>query len=282
MQRSSAIVLLLLTALCWSSGGFLIKWVEWPPMAVSGLRSAIAALFLALIFRPKRWRLDRYVIGGAFAYAVCVTSFVLANKWTTAANAILLQYTAPVHVAFFGYWFLGEKPHRLDWYALCLVIMGMVLFFAEDLSMGNLWGNLAALISGIGFAWVALSLRKQKDGDPIHSVILGNLMAAAAGTPFMFAKAPSPAGWAGLVLLGVVQVGLAYALFSIAIRHVTALEALLVPTIEPILNPVWVFLLLGERPGRLAMIGGAIIIGAVLMRSAGPWMLRNRRMKRQP
>ena len=279
MQRSTAILLLLLTALCWSSGGFLIKWVDWPPMAVSGLRSAIAALFLMLLFRPKRWRIDRYLIGGALAYAVCVTFFVLANKWTSAANAILLQYTAPVHVAFFGYWFLGEKPHRLDWWALCLVVMGMTLFFAEDLSAGNLWGNLAALISGIGFAWMALSLRKQKDGDPIHSVILGNLLAAVAGVPFMFEHAPTAAGWIGLALLGVVQIGLAYAFFSIAIRHVTALEALLIPTIEPILNPVWVFLLLGERPGRLAMIGGAIIIAAILLRSAGPWMKKGLKAK---
>jgi drug/metabolite transporter (DMT)-like permease len=279
MQRSTAILLLLLTALCWSSGGFLIKWVDWSPMAISGTRSAIATVFLLLLFRPKRWRVNRYLLGGALAYAVCVTFFVLANKWTSAANAILLQYTAPVHVAFFAFWFLGEKPHRLDWLALSMVIVGMVLFFVEDLSVRGLWGNVAALISGVGFAWMVLSLRKQRDADPIHSVILGNMIAAIVALPFMFKQAPTFEGCIGLVLLGVVQIGLAYVFFSIAIRQVTALEAILIPTIEPLLNPVWVFLLLGERPGHLAMIGGSIIIAAVLLRGAGPRIKLGRRVK---
>ncbi len=248
-------------------------------MAISGMRSAIAALFLMLLFRPKRWPINRYMLGGALAYALCVTSFVLANKWTTAANAILLQYTAPVHVALFAYWFLGEKPYRIDWIAIAMVLVGMVLFFSEDLSRSGLWGNAAGLISGVGFAWMALLLRKQKDADPIQSVILGNLIAAVVAVPFMFGKAPTTSGWIGLVLLGVLQIGLAYALFSIAIRHVTALEALLIPTLEPILNPVWVFLLLGERPGRLPIIGGCVIIAAVLLRSLGPWMTGGRRLK---
>jgi drug/metabolite transporter (DMT)-like permease len=270
MQRSTGIILLLIAALCWSSGGVLIKWVEWSPMGISGMRGAIAAIFLLLVFRPRRWRIDRYMIGGALAYALCITSFVLANKWTNAANAILLQYTAPVHVAVFAYCFLGEKPLRIDWVAIAMVLVGMTLFFAEDLSLGGMWGNLAGLISGIGFAWIALLLRKQKDADPVQSIILGNLIAALVAVPFMFGKAPTPMGWLGLVLLGLIQIGLAYALFSIAIRHVTALEALLIATLEPILNPIWVFLLLGEQPGRLAIIGGCIIIAAVLLRSLGP------------
>lgn len=257
----------------------LIKWVQWSPMGISGMRSAIAALFLLLLFRPKRWRINRLMIGGALAYALCVTTFVLANKWTNAANAILLQYTAPVHVAIFAYWFLGEKPHRIDWIAIAMVLFGMVLFFSEDLSVSGMWGNVAGLISGVGFAWIALFLRKQKDADPVQSLILGNLIAAVVAVPFMFGKAPTSTGWIGLVLLGVVQIGLAYALFSIAIRRVTALEALLVSTLEPILNPIWVFLLLGERPGQLAIIGGCIIIAAILLRSLGPWMGRGGRRK---
>jgi len=115
MHRSRAILLLLVAALIWSTGGFLIKWVQWPPLAISGMRSAIGALFLLLVFRPRGMRFNRYLIGGAVAYAVCVTCFVAANKLTSAANAILLQYTAPAHVALFGYWFLGERPRRVDW-----------------------------------------------------------------------------------------------------------------------------------------------------------------------
>lgn len=279
MQRSTGICLLLVAALCWSSGGLLIKWVAWSPMGISGMRSAIAALFLLLLFRPGNWRINPLMVGGALAYALCVTSFVLATKWTSAANAILLQYTAPVHVAVFAYWFLGEKPYRIDWIAIAMVIVGMVLFFSEDLTISGMWGNVAGLVSGVGFAWIALFLRKQKDADPVQSLILGNLIAAVVAVPFMFGKAPTFMGWIGLMLLGVVQIGLAYALFSIAIRHVTALEALLISTLEPILNPVWVFLLLGERPGPLAITGGCIIIAAVLLRSLGPWLSGERRLK---
>jgi len=275
MHRSRAILLLLVAALIWSTGGFLIKWVQWPPLAISGMRSAIGALFLLLVFRPRGFRFNRYLIGGAVAYAVCVTCFVAANKLTSAANAILLQYTAPAHVALFGYWFLGERPRRVDWITLAAVLLGMLLFFFDDLTLKGFWGNIVALVSGAGFAWMALFLRKQKDADPIHSVILGNLMAAAVALPFMLgAPGPAAKGWLGLVLLGLFQVGTAYALFTLAIRHVTALESMLIPTIEPILNPLWVLLLLGERPGPMAVIGGAVIILAITLRGLEPWLVK--------
>jgi drug/metabolite transporter (DMT)-like permease len=275
MHRSRAILLLLVAALIWSTGGFLIKWVEWPPLAISGMRSAIGALFLLLVFRPRGFRFNRYLIGGAVAYAVCVTCFVASNKLTSAANAILLQYTAPAHVALFGYWFLGERPRRADWITLAAVLLGMLLFFFDDLTLKGFWGNIVALVSGAGFAWMALFLRKQKDADPIHSVILGNLMAAAVALPFMLgAPGPSARSWVGLVLLGLFQVGTAYALFTLAIRHVTALESMLIPTIEPILNPVWVLLLLGEKPGPMALIGGAVILLAITLRGLEPWLAK--------
>ncbi len=274
MQRSRAILLLLVAALIWSTGGLLIKWVQWPPLAISGMRSLIGALFLLLVFRPKGFRFNGYLIGGAVAYAVCVTCFVAANKLTSAANAILLQYTAPAHVALFGYWFLGERPRRVDWITLVTVLLGMLLFFMDDLTLAGFWGNIVALISGAGFAWMALFLRKQKDADPIHSVILGNLLAAAVALPFMFGPAPSAKGWLGLVLLGLFQVGTAYALFTLAIRHVTALESMLIPTIEPILNPLWVLLLLGERPGPMAIVGGAVIVVAITLRGLEPWIAK--------
>ena len=280
MHRSTAILLLIATAVIWSTGGFLIKWVEWSPMAISGVRSAIGGIFLYLVFRPRRFQLNRYVIGGAIAYAVCVTCFVVANKLTSAANAILLQYTAPLYVALFGLWFLGERPQRMDWLALFPALLGMVLFFLDDLTLDNIWGNLIALISGLGFAWMALFLRKQKDADPVQSVILGNLIAAAVALPFMFQSAPSSKGWIGLILLGLFQVGLAYGLFTLAIRHVTALESMIIPIIEPILNPIWVLLLLGEKPGSLAIVGGFIIISAITLRSIAPILQSSQKWKK--
>jgi drug/metabolite transporter (DMT)-like permease len=277
MQRQTAVLMLVGAALFWSTGGFLIKWVDWHPLAISGMRSAIGAAVLFAVFRPRRFTWSWLQLGAAVAYAATVTLFVVANKTTTAANAILLQYTAPVHVALFGAWFLGEKPRRLDWIALTLVLGGMVLFFLEDLSMTGLWGNLAALASGLSFAWLALFLRRQKEGSPVEAILFGNLLAALIGLPFMLQSSPTDAGWLGLTLLGVFQVGLPYALFARAIREVTALEAMLIPTIEPVLNPLWVLLLLGEAPGRLALLGGAIILTAVTGRGLLPLLERRRR-----
>jgi len=152
---------------------------------------------------------------------------------------------------------------------------GMVLFFLDKLSIAGLWGNLAALTSGITFAWMALFLRKQKDASPMESVLLGNLLAGLAGIPFMVGDLPDAGGWLRLAALGVVQLGMAYIFFTKTIRHVTAVESLLIPTVEPVLNPLWTMLFIGEVPGPLSLCGGAIIIGAVLARGLVP-LFRNR------
>jgi drug/metabolite transporter (DMT)-like permease len=203
-------------------------------------------------------------IGGAVAYAATVLLYVVAVKMTTAANAILLQYTAPIWVALFSAWFLSEKVRRLDWAAVSLSIVGMTLFFREGLASASLVGDLLALLSGVTIAWMTLFLRKQKDGSPLESVLLGNILAALFGLPFIVSgPLPDAQGWLGLLLLGVLQLGISYVLYSAAIRHVTAFDAILFSTLEPLLNPVWVLLLLGERPGIWALVGGALVVLAI-------------------
>ncbi len=265
MSRKRAIVYLLAAALFWSLGGLLIKLVSWNPVAIAGARSAIACGFLLCFFRP-RLRFTRLEVLGGLAYAATVVLFVLANKLTTAANAILLQYGAPVYVALLSQWFLGEVPSRFDWISVVLVVGGMVLFFLDQLSLGNMLGNFVAIGSGIAFAFLIVTLRMQKDAEPLQSVFVGNLFAALAGLPFCFG--PFPGGWSltGLVLLGTVQIGLSYLLYAQAIRKVKALEASLIPMIEPVLNPLWVFLAFGESPGRFALLGGGVILLAVFFR----------------
>ncbi|MSM41081.1 MAG: EamA family transporter [Geobacter sp.] len=270
MNRRTAVIFLFLAALCWSLGGVLIKGVAWHPMAISGVRSFIAAGMILLAFGLPRFTWSGPQIGGALAYAATAILFVISTKLTTAANAILLQYTAPAFAAVFGIRYLGEHPRRSDWIALAVVMAGMVLFFLDKLSLAGLWGNLAALTSGITFAWMALFLRKQKDGSPMESVLLGNLLAGLAGIPFMTGDLPDAGGWLRLAALGVVQLGMAYIFFTKAIRHVTAVESLLIPTVEPVLNPVWTMLFIGEVPGPLSLCGGAIIIAAVLARGLVP------------
>ena len=265
-QHSKGIIFLAIAALLWSGGGFLIKWVAWNPLAIAGIRSFIAAGLMYLYRRKFDFNWSPAQIGGAIAYAATVIAFVTANKLTTAANAILIQYTAPVFVALFASWFLGEKTSRLDWIIIGITLGGMVLFFLDNLSVGNFWGNMVALLSGITFAGVVTFSRKQKDGSPLESFFLGNILTGIVGLPFMLQSAPTPSGWIGLILLGVFQLGISYIVYAEAMKHVTALEGILIPVIEPVLNPVWVFFLLGEVPGKWALVGGVIVLLSVTLR----------------
>jgi len=194
-------------------------------------------------------------------------SFVAATKLTTAANAILLQYSAPIYVAVFGSLFLKEKTKPRDWVTILFVISGMVLFFIDEISMDNIYGNLIAVFSGLTFAALAIFMRMQKNGSPLESAFLGNIATAIIGLPFMFiSEKPDFTGWIALLILGVFQLGLSYILYSIAIKHVTALEATIIPVIEPILNPLWVFLFTAEAPGKWAVVGGLIVLVSVTIR----------------
>lgn len=266
-KTTNAVILLIITAILWSTGGVLIKFISWNPIAIAGMRSAIASLIMIAVVGKPKLTLSRVQIGGAIAYMATVVLFVLATKLTSAANAILLQYTGPIYVALFGRWYLGERTSRLDWITIGVVIAGMTLFFMDSLTVDGMLGNCIAIASGVAFAWLALFLRKQKAERPEDSIILGNWLAALIALPFMVSNGmPSTGSWMGLLLLGVVQLGLSYILYARAIRHVTALEALLIPVVEPILNPVWALLLIGEKPGKFAIIGGIIVLSAITLR----------------
>ena len=268
MERSRffAPALLLLVAVLWSLGGVMIKSVDWHPMAIAGMRSAIAVpVILACVGRP-RITFSRAQLTGGLAYAGTVVLFVLATRMTTAANAIFLQYTAPIYVAALGPWLLGERALRSDWLVIAAALGGIALFFLDRLTLAGMWGNVIALGSGVAFAALVLSLRGQRDASPIAAIVLGNVFAALAGLPFMFGPGPSAQGWVALGVLGAVQLGLPYVLYAVAIRRVSALEAVLIPLAEPILNPLWVMLLMGERPGGWALAGASLVLGAVLLR----------------
>ncbi len=265
-ERTRALLLLVLTAALWSLGGLLIKSVNAHPLAISGIRSAIAAVVILIYIRKPRFTWSFAQIAAAVSYAATVILFVSANKFTTAANAILIQYTAPIYVALFSAWLLKEKVKGIDWVAIAVVLGGMVLFFMESLDTRGLLGNLFAALSGLSFGLFAIFMRMQKDESPIESVILGNLITALIGVPFLFEAMPSSQGWLCLILLGIVQLGIPYILYSEAIKNATALEATLIPVIEPILNPIWVALLLHEIPGLLSILGGIIVVVAVTLR----------------
>lgn len=272
LSRKNAVLLLSLTAILWSLGGMLIKMVAWNPMAIAWARSAVSSLLFYYILKKQKHslKLDVLKIAAALAYAGTVVPYVAATKMTTAANAILLQYAAPVYVAFLARWLLDERTETADWITIAVVLSGMLLFFVEDLSPGNMAGNLLAVLSGVAFAFLVVLLRKQKDGSPLESVFWGNLLTFLMGLPFMGGPLPPVKSWLIIVVLGLFQLGLAYVFYSIAIRHVTALDASLIPVLEPVLNPVWVGLTIGEVPSVYAIAGGIIVLTAVTVRCLLP------------
>lgn len=265
-ERPRAILFLVITATFWSLGGLLIKSVNAHPFAIAGVRSAISALvFLVVLGKPKiNWSIAQF--GAALSYAGTVILFVLATKLTTAANAILLQYTAPIYVALLSGWLLKERTRPLDWITVFIVIGGMALFFMDSLSTKGVLGNIVAIASGVCFALQAMFLRMQKKGSPWESIFLGNILTAIIGIPFLSIAWPNASGWLNLLILGVVQLGLPYILYAKAIKHTSALEATLIPVIEPILNPIWVALFIGEKPGLWSFVGGIIVLAAITIR----------------
>jgi len=267
MTQKSAALALVFTAFLWSMGGVFIKSVEWNPLAIAGARSGIAALFLLIALGKPKIRLSWPLVGAAVSTASCMLLFVTATRLTTAANAVVLQYMAPLYVAILAPKFLGEPTKGRDWIALALALGGMALFFWDEVSPEGQLGIFLALGSSVAFSGIPLCLRRLGDrGGQTEAVLLGNALLAVVCLPFYFQGGyPDLKGVGALLILGVVQTGFAYFIFTKAIRYVRALPAMLIPVIEPIFNPVWVFLFIGERPSFHAMIGGAIVLGAAVM-----------------
>lgn len=263
--RWKAVLFLIGASVLWSTGGLLIKMVDWNPVAIAGSRSGISAL-LMLAYLRKPVTFEKGKVIGAVFYTATVILFVIANKLTTAANVILLQYSAPVWVAMMSGWVLKERVRKLDWLTIAVVMGGMVLFFVGDLQMGQMLGNALSVLSGIMLAGVIICLKTVKKGSPVEIPLLGNILTFLVALPFMIGPVPDTQSLVGIVLLGVFQLGLAYILFAEASKHVSAIEAILIPVIEPLLNPLWVFLFDGEKPGILAVVGGAVVLLAVVGR----------------
>jgi len=261
------VLLLVITAALWSTSGFLVKLIHWSPINIAAARSLIALPVVWLAVRTVRFRWSFFQLAAAGAYAGTVVFFVLATKMTTAANAIVLQYSAPLYVAILSAWIVGEKPTVFDWVSVLIVCAGMVLFFFDRLESGQLLGNVLGIVSGICFGLTALLLRKQKDAAPMESILIGNGIAVLLCLPFVQWTLPPSDAWLPLVLLGVFQLGLPYVLYSIAIRSVSALEAVLIPMLEPLMNPIWTYLAVGEVPGPYAVAGGSMILVTLAIRA---------------
>jgi drug/metabolite transporter, DME family len=267
----SPLLLVLGAAILWSTGGLFIKATTLSPIELSFGRCLFAAITVALFTRREGFGLNPISALSATIYAALLILFVIATKLTTAANAIFLQYTAPVYLLILEPLFYKEKFRLRDLITVMACVAGMSLFFLGKLKPQDIQGNLVALGSGLCFAFYFLLLRhaKTRDVNRASSVIYGNLIVVVICAPAFLAalrRGISPADFARVTYLGVFQIGLAYTLFTLAMaRGLRSLDAGIVGYVEPVLNPVWVFLFLGERPSGWAIIGGAIIITSVIV-----------------
>ena len=251
-------------SLCWSLGGLCIKFIPWSAMSIIGLRALLAAAVFAVYRGSLRISFTRGNVLAALCLSATTILFVFANKMTTAAAAILLQFTAPAFIILIQFVFYRAKPKLSELIAVSVTVCGMLLFFADKLEPGNLLGNLLAIASGLSFAGVFVC-NKREDTGPEHALFLGFLINALIGLPFaFFSVTPEPVAWGFMALLGIVQVGLAYVFFSAGIQRTPALLACLITALEPVLNPIWVALATGERPGPFALMGGAVIVVTVV------------------
>lgn len=263
-------MLVLAAAVIWSTGGLFIKWTTLSGLELSFGRSFLAAITVAIFTRREGFGLNRITLIASVLYAALLLLFVLATKETTAANAIFLQYTAPLYVLVLEPIFYKEKFRQRDLITVIFCVIGMSLFFVAKLRPQDVTGNLLALASGVCFASYFLLLRhpRARDVNRASSVIYGNLLVVLIAAPagLQALSHITLHDTLSVVYLGVVQIGIAYTLFTLGMsRGIRSLDAGIVGYIEPVLNPVWVFLVIGERPSKWALIGGAIIVGAVVM-----------------
>lgn len=275
--KGSAVGALALCALLWSTAGFLIKLVDWDPFAIAGGRSLVAVFVMLAFVRRPSFRFTANQVLAAVFYSLTMILFVTANKMTTAANAILLQYTEPVYIILLGPLLLkDEGTDWLDWISVAGVLAGMALFFVGELDLSANLGNLLALASGVSFALFAIFMRRQREGRTAESFMLAHAITFLLSVPFMFRFGlPSGLSLGGVALLGIFQIGLPSILYARGILGVSAIGAALITMIEPVMNPLWVFLLVGEKPTLQALAGGLIIVATV----TGRTVLKVRKMR---
>lgn len=266
--RISPLYYVLIAVFLWSTGGLFIKLTSLDAYQVTFFRSLFAALTVIVITRKDGLKIDAFGVFTSIIYAALLFLFVWATKKTTAANAIFLQYTAPIYILALAPFVIGEKFHWRDLITVVVVLAGMSLFFVGQLRLEDYQGNIAALFSGIFLGLYIMLLRhpRAKGFNPTIAVIYGNLLLAAMNAPTGISVIGSMTAldWIAVTFLGVFQIGISYILFIKGVVGGTRpLDASLIGFIEPLLNPVWVFIFVGEQPSKWAILGGAIIILAI-------------------
>lgn len=264
MSRNRAIFEMLLCAALWSIAGIFIKLIPWNSIVIAGIRSLIAGAVMFVYMRYKRigFTADRRSMLGGLALCCTLTCFVAANKLTTAANSIVLQFTAPMFIVVFSVLFLKKKFSRSDIFAVVLTMLGISLFFFDQLTPGHLLGNCVAIVAGMAFAGYYMSLEGASESERMSAILMAHGLTFCVSIPFI-ALEPPELGAAPVIcifILGVAQLGIPYVLLGRASGSCPPLACSLLGAVEPLLNPVWVFIFDGEAPGMWALIGGVVVV----------------------
>ena len=264
MSRNRAIFEMLLCAALWSIAGIFIKLIPWNSIVIAGIRSLIAGAVMFVYMRYKRigFTADRRSMLGGLALCCTLTCFVAANKLTTAANSIVLQFTAPMFIVVFSVLFLKKKFSRSDIFAVVLTMLGISLFFFDQLTPGHLLGNCVAIVAGMAFAGYYMSLEGASESERMSAILMAHGLTFCVSIPFI-ALEPPELGAAPVIcifILGVVQLGIPYVLLGRASGSCPPLACSLLGAVEPLLNPVGVFIFDGEAPGMWALIGGVVVV----------------------
>lgn len=265
-EKKKGTLCVFLAAALYSIGGLCMKLIPWSGTAINGGRTAVALIVIAayLIAVRHPLRLNRWVLLGAVCVFGTNLLFSIANKMTTAANAIVLQFTVPIFVMLFSLLFFRRRPTGLDVGACIVVFGGIVFFFADSLTAGGGFGNAIALLSGVTYAGVFM-MNDMPDSDAISSVFWGDVLSAIVGLPFVVKESDfTVVPVVSILVLGVFQVAVAYILLTIGLKTTPPVTASLVSGIEPIMNPILVAVFYGEKMGSWALIGAAIVILGVI------------------
>lgn len=268
-KENLAIIEMLACATLWSIAGIFIKLIPWNGFAVAGMRSLIAGATIAVYMAVARHRfmLSKKTFLAGLLSACVYTCFVCANKLTTAANAIVLQFTSPVFIVIFTALVRKTRIRRADAAVVILTLLGIALFFFDQLQPGYILGNLVAIAAGMFMAGMFLTVGELEENQRFSGILIGQCLTFLAGLPFIIATRPAFTTTATLSILtlGVFQLGISYILYVKSARYCPPLACCLLGAVEPLLNPVWVLIFDGERPGVFALIGGVIVVVSITL-----------------
>lgn len=267
--KQKSMILMVITASMWSIGGIFIKLISWNPLLIAGLRSLISALILGgyMIYMRVPFKLSKATLGAGFGLSVSAILFVTSNKLTTAANAIVLQYSCPIFILIMTALILKRGLKKREVIAVVLTMIGIIIFFFDQLSPGNIVGNILAIFAGIFLAMMFVSMGEGGEDDSVRlsGILLAHCITIIVGTPIggVLTTSISYREVLFVIILGVFQLGIPYLLYALAAKDCPPLACSLIGMIEPLLNPVWVMIFAGEMPGIFACIGGIIILATV-------------------